>query len=243
MEVSRVMLLKQQKVESHQTECSGPDSQMQAVGPVVLPKRTATGRRVNSDQEKLLISPKLAMKLVAVLTLTAAAFATTVLLHAQVLSPSPQPSATAAPVTTYEPLPTLDASVILQPQYFHGPNFTVRNAMPTYSGSNRELMKSIPLTTAFASPAVTLFATILLGVTLLGANAAESASEEESQTEKLGQGSAKLCCQSHQRSFREQLQFRDPPDSVPSFWPAQEGLTQSIPPMKSCLNLKQTDRL
>jgi hypothetical protein len=84
------------------------------------------------------------MKLVAVLPLTAATFAATVLLHAQVQSPSPtaEPSATAAPVTTYEPLPTLDASVILQPQYFHGPNFTVRNAVPTYSGSNRYTIDS-----------------------------------------------------------------------------------------------------
>ena len=42
----------------------------------------------------------------------------------------------------YEPLPTLDASVILQPQYFHGPNFTVRNPVPTYSGSNRYTIDS-----------------------------------------------------------------------------------------------------
>ena len=39
-------------------------------------------------------------------------------------------------------MPTLDASVILQPQYFQGPNFTVRNAVPTYSGSNRYTIDS-----------------------------------------------------------------------------------------------------
>jgi hypothetical protein len=118
---------------------------MQAAGPVVLPKWTATASRANCrPKRKTAYQPKLAMKLVAVLPLTAATFAATVLLHAQVQSPSPtaEPSATAAPVTTYEPLPTLDASVILQPQYFNGPNFTVRNAVPTYSGSNRYTIDS-----------------------------------------------------------------------------------------------------
>ncbi|MGA8660047.1 MAG: hypothetical protein WB586_28345, partial [Chthoniobacterales bacterium] len=46
-----------------------------------------------------------------------------------------------APVA-YEPLPTLNASVILQPQYFQGPNFTVRNPVPTYSGSNHYTIDS-----------------------------------------------------------------------------------------------------
>jgi hypothetical protein len=79
------------------------------------------------------------MKPSSVLLLTSSILAATVPLHAQVQSPSP--AATAAPVA-YEPLPTLDASVILQPQYFHGPNFTVRNPVPTYSGSNRYTIDS-----------------------------------------------------------------------------------------------------
>jgi hypothetical protein len=84
------------------------------------------------------------MKPIFALQLTVSTLVTTVPLHAQVQSPSPaaEPSATAAPVITYEPLPTLDASVILQPQYLHGPNLTVRNAVPTYSGSNRYTIDS-----------------------------------------------------------------------------------------------------
>jgi small-conductance mechanosensitive channel len=39
-------------------------------------------------------------------------------------------------------LPTLDASVILLPQYFQGPNFKVRNAVPTYFGSNHYTIDS-----------------------------------------------------------------------------------------------------
>jgi len=48
--------------------------------------------------------------------------------------------AISAPPTVFEPLPTLDANVILQPQYLTGPNFTVRSAVPTYSGSNHYIM-------------------------------------------------------------------------------------------------------
>ena len=73
------------------------------------------------------------MKPPCILLLTGTILATTVSLHAQVQSPSP--AVTPTPVV-YEPLPTLNASVILQPQYFQGPNFTVRNPVPTYSGSN-----------------------------------------------------------------------------------------------------------
>jgi hypothetical protein len=79
------------------------------------------------------------MKPTSVLLLTATILANTVPLHAQVQSPSP--AATAAPVA-YEPLPTLNASVILQSQYFQGPNFTVRNPVPTYSGSNHYTIDS-----------------------------------------------------------------------------------------------------
>ncbi|MBV9877081.1 MAG: hypothetical protein JO025_20295 [Verrucomicrobia bacterium] len=54
---------------------------------------------------------------------------------------SSSPAANPLPVV-FEPLPTLDASVILQPQYLIGPHFTVRNAVPTYSGSNHYIIDS-----------------------------------------------------------------------------------------------------
>ena len=79
------------------------------------------------------------MKPTSILILTATIFATTVPLHAQVQSPT---SAATAASVAYEPLPTLNASVILQPQYFQGPNFTVRNPVPTYSGSNHYTIDS-----------------------------------------------------------------------------------------------------
>jgi hypothetical protein len=66
------------------------------------------------------------------------------MLHAQ---GRPSPTSTESPVATespaaYEPLPTLDAGVILQPRYFHGPNFTVRNLVPSYFGSNHYTIDS-----------------------------------------------------------------------------------------------------
>jgi hypothetical protein len=51
------------------------------------------------------------------------------------------PSASSTP-EAFESLPTLDASAILQPQYLSGPNFTVRNPVPTYSGSNQYTIDS-----------------------------------------------------------------------------------------------------
>ena len=51
------------------------------------------------------------------------------------------PSASSTP-EVFESLPTLDASVILQPQYVAGPNFTVQNPVPTYSGSNQYTISS-----------------------------------------------------------------------------------------------------
>jgi hypothetical protein len=79
------------------------------------------------------------MKPTSILLLTATILAATVSLYAQGKSPSP--AATATPVA-YEPLPTLDASKILLPQYFQGPNFIVRNPVPTYSGSNHYTIDS-----------------------------------------------------------------------------------------------------
>ena len=90
------------------------------------------------------------MKPTFVLLLTAGILAPMVPLHAQgqpsptpTESPTPtgSPAATASPAA-YEPLPTLDASVILEPQYFQGPNFKVRNAVPTYFDSNHYTMDS-----------------------------------------------------------------------------------------------------
>jgi hypothetical protein len=65
-------------------------------------------------------------------------------LQAQVPTP---PGATVvpaavAPVVSFEPLPTLTASTILQQQYLVGANFTVRNPVPTYSGSNQYTIDS-----------------------------------------------------------------------------------------------------
>ena len=51
------------------------------------------------------------------------------------------PVAAAASVT-YEALPTLNGSEILQPQYFQGRNFTVRNPVPSYFGSNQYTIDS-----------------------------------------------------------------------------------------------------
>jgi hypothetical protein len=53
------------------------------------------------------------------------------------------PKLSVSPATAaFEPLPTLDASVILQPQFLHGPNFTVRTPVPTYFGSNHYIIDS-----------------------------------------------------------------------------------------------------
>jgi hypothetical protein len=79
------------------------------------------------------------MKPTCILLIAATILAAAVSLYAQVQSPSPV--ATASPVA-YESLPTLNASVILQPQYLQGPNFSVRNPVPTYSGSNHYTIDS-----------------------------------------------------------------------------------------------------
>jgi hypothetical protein len=51
------------------------------------------------------------------------------------------PSASAMP-EVFESLPTLSASAILQPQYLSGPNFTVRDPVPTSAGSNQYTIDS-----------------------------------------------------------------------------------------------------
>src|SRR6516225_10411582 len=78
------------------------------------------------------------MKPTSILLLTATMLTTALWLHAQ---SQPTPAPTAAPIA-YEPLPTLNASEILQPQYFRGTNFTVRNPVPTYFGSNHYTIDS-----------------------------------------------------------------------------------------------------
>ncbi len=71
---------------------------------------------------------------------------TIVLLACNVLAGSAQliaqtPSASATP-EVFESLPTLSASAILQPQYLSGPNFTVRDPVPTNAGSNQYTIDS-----------------------------------------------------------------------------------------------------
>ncbi|HEY5705110.1 MAG TPA: hypothetical protein VIS96_06010 [Terrimicrobiaceae bacterium] len=70
------------------------------------------------------------MKLTTTVLLACTALAGPASLHAQT------PSASSTP-EVFESLPTLDAATILQPQYLAGPNFTVQNPVPTYSGSNQ----------------------------------------------------------------------------------------------------------
>ena len=55
---------------------------------------------------------------------------------------SPRPSASATVPAGYEALPVLNASTILQPQYLQGPNFLVRNAVPTHAGTNHYTIDS-----------------------------------------------------------------------------------------------------
>lgn len=72
--------------------------------------------------------------LLAFLCLTA-----TALLHAQA---PPPPAEADTPQAAFEVLPTLDASVILQPQYYQGPNFTVRTPVQTFAGANQYTIDS-----------------------------------------------------------------------------------------------------
>ena len=93
----------------------------------------------------VLSTPQLPMKQTTILLLAATVLAPVVRLHAQVQEPLPAATATPAPTAApiaYEALPTLNASDILQPQYLQGPNFTVRNSVPTSFGSNRYTIDS-----------------------------------------------------------------------------------------------------
>ena len=67
------------------------------------------------------------------LILTAALIAAHLRLHSQ---DQPQPAAVGAPAGVFEAPPTLSASAILKPEFFQGPNFQVRDPVPTYAGAN-----------------------------------------------------------------------------------------------------------
>ena len=54
-----------------------------------------------------------------------------------VATPVASAPAGAVPDGLFEPLPILNASAILRPTYLQGPNFTVRNPVPTTAGANR----------------------------------------------------------------------------------------------------------
>jgi hypothetical protein len=71
------------------------------------------------------------MKPRSVLILTAALI--TVALHAQ---DQPPPPAATAPPGVFEAPPTLSAVAILKPEFYQGPNFQVRDPVPTYAGAN-----------------------------------------------------------------------------------------------------------
>jgi hypothetical protein len=60
---------------------------------------------------------------------------------ASLLAQTPTPSPAATP-EIFESLPTLSARAILQPQYLSGPNFSVRDPVPTSSGSNQYTIDS-----------------------------------------------------------------------------------------------------
>ena len=75
------------------------------------------------------------MKPATVILLACAALAGSASLYAQTPSASSTPEA-------FESLPTFSATTILQPQYLAGPNFTVQNPVPTYSGSNQYTIDS-----------------------------------------------------------------------------------------------------
>ncbi len=80
------------------------------------------------------------MKLTPILILTVTTLAATLPLAAQ--SPAPAAPAAAAVSVPFEPLPTLNASAILQPQYLAGDHFTVRNPVPTSAGANQYTIDS-----------------------------------------------------------------------------------------------------
>lgn len=81
------------------------------------------------------------MKPIHAIYFTITALTAGVPLHAQAPTPPVAASATVS-AAPFEPRPTLNASTILQPQYLSGANFTVRDAVPTYAGSNQYTIDS-----------------------------------------------------------------------------------------------------
>jgi len=79
------------------------------------------------------------MKRATWIVLSAITLASAHPLLAQVAPKLPAPPAAAA---GYEVMPVLNAGTILQPQYFQGPNFLVRDAVPTHAGSNHYTIDS-----------------------------------------------------------------------------------------------------
>jgi len=59
-----------------------------------------------------------------------------------VATPVAAAPAGAVPAGLFEPLPILNANAILRPTYLQGPNFTVRNPVPTTAGANRYTIDS-----------------------------------------------------------------------------------------------------
>jgi hypothetical protein len=58
------------------------------------------------------------------------------------LAQNPEPSSSPATATDFEELPELKASDILKPEYLHGAHHTVREVVPTSSGSNQFVIDS-----------------------------------------------------------------------------------------------------
>ena len=53
-----------------------------------------------------------------------------------------QPAPAASTDSSFEELPELKASEILKPEFLHGPHHTVRESVPTFSGSNQFIIES-----------------------------------------------------------------------------------------------------
>src|SRR5437868_3207173 len=112
------------------------------MGTITAPSSTAAARFSRRRIPDCILSPRLAatptlpIKPPSFLPAAPATLPTALPLPPQ-FAPPPASATAAAPAAPFEPLPTLSASTILQPQYLAGPNFTVRSPVPTYSGSNQ----------------------------------------------------------------------------------------------------------